>query len=196
MLNSFTEWETKYKMRSADLQAFKALVEAQKEFIKGFFYVQGSDYYYTALESPEDFLRYRKADYDKSSRAELTIKKKTKEDNNINRMEVNVRVDFNDRETIEKFANSLDFFYNFHIWKSCHIYYLNDANLVFYTVRDDKGQTTDFIEIEVNEDLIKKGMTEEEAWEIIKRYEELLVPVGVTPQKRLRKSLFEMYKNP
>jgi hypothetical protein len=36
-------------------------------------------------------------------------------------------------------------------------------------------------------------MTEEEAWGIIVKYEKVLESVGVSPQKRLRKSLFEMY---
>ena len=36
-------------------------------------------------------------------------------------------------------------------------------------------------------------MTEEEAWNIIRKYERELAPLGITHRHRLNKSLFEMY---
>jgi hypothetical protein len=38
-----------------------------------------------------------------------------------------------------------------------------------------------------------KNTTEEQAWGIIAKYEKLLDSIGLNAQKRLRKSLFEMY---
>ena len=76
----------------------------------------------------------------------------------------------------------------------CHIYNFNDATLVFYTVRDEKGTMTHFVEIELDEDNIHK-LTEEEAWGIIRKYERVLAPIGITHRHRLNKSLFEMYAN-
>jgi adenylate cyclase class IV len=83
--------------------------------------------------------------------------------------------------------------FNFKIWKSCHIYEFHNATLVFYTVIED-GSTKEnhFIEIEVNEERIHE-LTEEEAWNVIAGWEAILAPVGVTPQKRLRNSLYDMY---
>jgi hypothetical protein len=37
-------------------------------------------------------------------------------------------------------------------------------------------------------------LTEDQAWEIIRKYEKVLEPVGVIAQKRMRKSLYELYK--
>jgi hypothetical protein len=37
-------------------------------------------------------------------------------------------------------------------------------------------------------------MTEKEAWAVIEKYEKLLEPVGINAYKRLKKSLFEIYK--
>ena len=46
------------------------------------------------------------------------------------------------------------------------------------------------MEIEVNEEM---EFTDDQGWEIIKKYEKLLEHLGVSPQKLLRLSLFEMY---
>jgi predicted adenylyl cyclase CyaB len=113
--------------------------------------------------------------------------------NNIQREELNIRVDVTPFETITKLVENLGFTYNFRIYKMCHIYKFDDATLVFYTVEDEKKNLTHFIEIEVHEENIRH-MTEEEAWGIVKKYETALEPIGIKPQNRLRKSLFEMYR--
>jgi len=188
LLENFTEFEVKFKIDDNKLQEFKMLVDSFSD-LKSFLYVEGYDYYYVHPDS--SFIRYRKGDHDKSNRAELTIKHKREEKHNVNRMEVNIRVDFNDRKTVEKFVNTLNYHYNFHIWKSCHIYHFPDADLVYYTVRDSDKKLVNFVEIEVNPNL---KVTEEQAWEIIRKYESSLSSLGVNAQKRLRKSLYEMYK--
>ena len=185
----FHEIETKYRVESEKLHPFKALVEGL-DGMDAFLYVQGPDVYYT--KGDDEFIRYRKADHGEDDRSELTVKIKTVEKNNIFRKEVNVRVDKNTPETIAEFASSLGFEYNFSIWKACHIYRFEDATLVFYSVRDeDKGSMAHFIEIEVDEET---EYTESEAWDIIKKYEAILAPLGIEHRKRLRKSLFEMYR--
>ena len=129
-------------------------------------------------------------------REELTYKSKPENaTNNIARTEVNLRVDKNSQETVEKFVNVLGFKKNFTITKICHIYFAADANLVFYSIIDHDAKKKDmdhFIEIEVNEELCSK-LTEEENWNIIRKWENVLAPVNVSPQKRLRKALFDMY---
>jgi len=60
-------------------------------------------------------------------------------------------------------------------------------------IEDGKTSEQHLIEIEVDEETIHL-LTEDQAWEIIRKYEKILEPTGVTPQKRLRRSLYEMYR--
>jgi len=184
----FVEFETKYRIEDTKiLWDFKHLVESQIGR-KNCIYVQSDDIYY--VKSADEFIRYRFSDTDK--RAELTIKRKTGTGNNIIREETNLRVDGNDFALVETFIGQLGFAFNFRINKQCHIYHGDECTLVFYSVRDlSTNKLAHFIEIEVTEGA---GFTEDESWAIIKKYEALLSPLGVTAQKRLRKSLFEMYR--
>lgn len=184
----FVEFEVKYRVEDPKLLwDFKHLVERQlgrKQCI----YIQSDDIYY--VKTADEFIRYRFSESD--ARAELTIKRKISDKNNIIREETNLRVDGNSFDLVENFIKQLGFSFNFRINKQCHIYHGEDATLVFYSVRDlENDKLSHFIEIEVTEGA---GFTEDESWAIIKKYETALAPLGVTAQKRLRKSLFEMYK--
>jgi len=189
-MQKHTEFETKYRLEGDKVFEFKQLVESIGEPYD-FVYVQGPDWYYTKPDG--SFLRYRRAENDKSNRAELTMKNKPEgAGHNIIRKEVNLRVDKNKFCTVEEFAKMLGYDFNFKIWKMCHIYNFKDATLVFYTVRDDKGLMTHFVEIELDEDSIHK-ITKDEAWDVIRKYERVLAPIGITHRHRLNKSLYEMY---
>jgi len=184
----FLEIEVKFNADNIDRFIFKDLAKSlnPKEFI----YVESTDTYYE--KELNEFLRYRAAsESSKSKRAELTFKKKHKENNNIVRTEVNLRVDPSNPETVKAFAEGLGYKENFVIWKACDIYRYDDATLVYYSVKDTNGKYNHFMEIEVIEGLPE---TEEEAWEIIRKYEKIIEPLGITPQGRLRKSLYEMYR--
>ena len=184
----FLEIEVKFNADKIDRYAFKEIAKNLEP--SDFLYVESTDIYY--IKSDSEFLRHRaSAENTKSKRSELTFKKKKNDKNNVVRTEVNLRVDHNDKNTVEAFATGLDYHYGFSLWKACDVYYYHDVNLVYYTVRDDSGKYSHFIEVEVNEDL---EITEEAAWEIIRKYEKILEPLGISPQSRLRKSLFEMYK--
>jgi hypothetical protein len=145
------------------------------------------------------FLRYRRPSHGlDNGRSEITTKfKREGAKNNIQRKETNVRVDITPEDSIRDFIGNFLYRTNFNIWKGCHIYNFEDATLVFYTVydtTDGKATKTDsFVEIEVNEEKVSH-MTEDQAWEIITKYEKALEDVGINPQKRLKKSLFEMYR--
>ena len=190
MMQKHTEFETKYRLEGDKVFEFKEIVETLEQPYD-FIYVQGPDWYYTKPDG--SFLRYRRAENDKSGRAELTMKTKPEgASHNVLRKEVNLRVDKNKFATVEEFAKMLGYDFNFKIWKMCHIYNFKDATLVFYTVRDDKGIMTHFAEIEVDEETIHK-LTEDEAWGVVKKYEAILAPLGITYRHRLNKSLYEMY---
>lgn len=187
-LDDHTEFETKYRVES-DLQfKFKALV-SESDY-KQFIYAEGPDYYFTKPDG--SFLRYRKATTEK--RAEVTLKEKPDgAKNNVLRKEVNWRVDFTPKETIEEGATMMGYTFNFSIWKACHIYKMKDGTtLVFYTVRDEDNKVDHFIEIELDESKIGE-YDEETAWNLIRKWEDFLSPLGITYRNRLTKSLYEMY---
>jgi len=187
-LDNHTEFETKYRV-DGDLQfKFKALVSDSD--YKNFIYAEGPDYYFTKPDG--SFLRYRKATTEK--RAEVTIKEKPQgAKHNVLRKEVNWRVDYTDKDTIYEGADMMGYTFNFSIWKACHIYKMRDnTTLVFYTVRGENNKVDHFIEIELDEASIGKK-TEEEAWNLIRQWEDFLSPLGITHRNRLTKSLYEMY---
>jgi predicted adenylyl cyclase CyaB len=193
-LDPHCEFETKYKVGEEALFSFKTIVQSLPG-LDHFIYVEGPDIYWT---KGEDFFRYRKAAHEKENiKAWLTMKQKPDgAKNNIQRKEVNWRVDVTPFETIREGVEMLGFKYNFKIYKMCHIYFFNDATVVFYTVKDEsKGDLTHFVEIEVKEETIG-DLTEEQAWEVVKKYEGAFAPLGITSKNRLRKSLFEMYRRP
>ena len=182
-----TEFETKYRVNPDLIFKFKTIV-SELDY-KNFVYAEGPDYYYTKPDG--SFLRYRKATTEK--RAEVTLKEKPSgAKHNVERKEVNWRVDATAKETIHEGALLMGFTFNFSIWKSCHIYNFKDATLVFYTVRDDNNKLDHFIEIELDENNIH-NLTLQQAWDKIRKYEEILSPLGITHRHRLTKSLYEMY---
>lgn len=190
MANKFLEIETKYDASGVDRVKFKKLLRSMEP--KKFVYVESTDIYY-AKEDLDDFIRYRMAPESdlRSKRSELTLKRKHAEGNNVVRTEINLRVDPNDPKTIEAFCAGLGYTKNFEIYKICDIYFFDDADVVYYSVMDESGKTSDFLEIEVDEAI---DATEEQARDIISKYEKLLAPLGLSPQKRMKRSLWEIYR--
>jgi predicted adenylyl cyclase CyaB len=187
-MKNHLEIESKYSAQDINLMEFKALASKLKP--KSFLYVESSDVYY--VKSETEFLRYRMpATSDSSKRAELTFKKKHSDNNNIVRTEVNLRVDKNDEDTVVAFCEGLGYQANFKILKLCHIYYFEDGNIVFYSVVDEDGKFAHFVEIEASEE---KNFTPDQGGEVIRKYEELMAPLGINAQKRMKLSLYERYR--
>lgn len=186
----FTEFEAKYRVDGDKIYKFKEIVEnidSPYEFV----YVQGPDYYF--LRKDGRFARYRKAENDKTGRAEVTFKTKPEgAKNNITRKEYNWRVDKTPFNEIYEALEGQDYMFNFKISKFCHIYKFKDVTLVFYTVKDDMEKLDHFVEIELDEASIHK-LTHDEAMDKIRHYEGILSPLGITYRNRLSKSLYEMY---
>jgi len=203
------EFETKYRVEDHQLIEFKQIMDSSPEE-KRFIYVEGPDYYWTypswwfqnnpQWDESGTFVRFRKPSYglDNGNR-QVTWKYKPREaKNNIQRTENNWDIkDKTDESSITKQLQCSGCKFNFSIVKNCHIYILNDATLVFYTVydtTDGKPKKADsFVEIEVNEENMK-NTTAEQAWAVIVKYEKVLESIGLNAQKRLKKSLFAMYK--
>lgn len=194
-LPPYTEFETKYRTELSVLPTFQRLSKAIPD-LKEFVYACGPDEYNVRPDSPL-FLRFRMAEYPKSEPLfkQLTIKgRPTGAKNNIKRKEPNLNVSVNSPEEIREFIAEANFTFNFKIYKECHIYTFADATIVFYTVKEEADSKEHyFIEIEVDEKTIH-NLTEKEAWQVIEKYEKILSETGINAQKRMRLSLFEMFR--
>ena len=187
------EIEVKYNADNIDRMAFKEIARSLNP--KKFLYVESTDVYY--VKEGDEFLRYRmKAENSiedsQAGRSELTFKKKHTKNNNIVRTEVNLRVDLNAPELIHAFVEGLGYKKNFSVLKRCDIFFYEKADIVFYSVKDESGKYANFLEIEIDEEL---DLTEEQSMDIIREYEKILEPIGITAQKRMKRSLFEIYVN-
>jgi len=187
----YLEVEFKYGANDISRFAFKDLAKSLSP--KSFIFVESVDVYYAKNEN--EFLRHRLPSQNKGGseedRSELTFKKKHKESNNWTRTEVNLRVDKNDPELVAAFCGGLGFTKNFSIEKCCEIFIYDTVDIVYYSVKDETGSYSSFCEIEALEDI---GLTHEQSLEEVLKYEKLLAPLGITPQKRKRLSLWEIYR--
>jgi adenylate cyclase class IV len=194
-LPPYTEFETKYRTELSVLPTFQRLAKAIPD-LKEFAYACGPDEYNIRADSPI-FLRFRMAEYPKSEPLfkQLTIKgRPAGAKNNIKRKEPNLNVSINSPEEIREFISEANFVFNFKIYKECHIYSFSDATIVFYTVKEEADSKEHyFIEIEVDEKTIH-NLSEKEAWQVIAKYETILGETGINAQKRMRLSLFEMFR--
>lgn len=180
----YIEIETKYNADHVSLEEFNNLMEPfghdKKMMVSSY-----DDYF---IDKDNNFIRYRYSD----DRGELTIKRKTTDKNNLNRVEVNLPTNGDDFKTVEAFCNLLNYKHNFGIYKTCRIYWVDNAVVVWYVVYDKSmKELRRFIEIEADED--HEWASEEEAWEKVVEWEHKLKSIGITSRNRLKKSLFEMF---
>lgn len=188
METEFKELEFKYNANDVKLKDFIELAEKLKPTES--LTTSSFDYYYTA-ENPEEFIRYRESD-----RPELTLKRKVKTSNNWERVEVDLPLDPNTvtKNTVDNWVKLEGYNENFRIFKSCFIFWYDLVNMVYYIVYDEnmkeKGR---FMEIEVNKEKVQ-DLGLELAFTKLKDYEKELLTLGLSPQHRLKKSLFETYK--
>lgn len=140
------------------------------------------------VNKKRDFIRYRFTD----DRGELTVKRKTNDKNNNERIEVNLPTGGDNFIATEAFCELLGYSYNFGIYKTCRIYWIDRVVVVWYVVYDKQmKEMKRFIEIEADEDL--EWESEGQAWEEVTKYEKLLEPLGITSRNRVKKSLFELF---
>jgi adenylate cyclase class IV len=180
----FKEIETKYYANDIGMDSFTKLVQPlNPEWMM----VSSYDDYF--INDKDEFIRYRYHD----SMGELTIKRKTIDANNITRTEVNIPTDGKSSKAVWAFIDLLSYKHNFSIFKTCKIAFLEKVVLVYYVVYDKElNEKQRFIEIEANEKF--SWPSEQEAWDEVLKYEKMFEPLGITPQHRLRKSLYELFK--
>ena len=180
----FKEIETKYYADHINMADFTNLVsklDPQWMMISSY-----DDYF---INDADEFIRYRYHD----AMGELTIKRKTQDNSNIKRIEVNLPTDGKSSKTVQAFVDLLGYRFNFSIFKTCKIAILPRVVLVYYIVYDENmREQYRFIEIEANEHF--EWASEQEAWDEVLKYEKMLEPLGITSKHRMRKSLFELFK--
>ena len=180
----FKELETKYYADNIGMDDFVKLVQPLNPT---WMMVSSYDDYFT--NDKDEFIRYRYHDH----MGELTIKRKTTDANNNNRVEVNVPTDGKSGASIQAFVDLLGYKKNFSIFKTCKIAFLEKAVLVYYVVYDENlNEKKRFIEVEAKETY--NWASEEEAWATVVEYENMLAPLGISAKNRLKKSLFELFK--
>lgn len=190
----FTEFETKYRLSLTDFPSFTLVMESIPGLVN-FLFARGPDHYFSR---PDGSLgRYRVAQFatNEGKFAQWTVKEKREgAKDNVFRFETNWRIDNTPEEEVYAGALKMGYRFNFKITKQCHIYEYEDATVVFYSVRELTSTQEDyFLEIEVKEETIH-NLTEKEAWGVIEKYERLLAPTGINAHKRIRKSLYELYR--
>jgi adenylate cyclase class IV len=183
----YKEVESKYDAENVKREAFLAIMESLP--VRKKMNVSSYDTYF--VNNVGNFIRYRWSD----DKGELTIKRKTTKSNNNDRVEVNLPTSGGSLSTVEAFCQLLGYKTNFEIFKTCNIFWVDKVVMVYYVVYDKElKELRRFIEIEADEDL--EWESEEQAWNEVVRYEKLLDSLNITPQNRLRKSLFEIFRKP
>lgn len=183
-MSEFSELEYKYNANNVGLQDFLKLMKSLPVVTE--LDISSWDVYYT--KSEDDFVRFRN-----SNTPELTKKVKTQNSNNWVRVEVDLPLDPNriTEEKVTKYLELEGYKENFRVYKSCFIYWLDDVNYVYYIVYDNNmTEVGRFVEVEVNKKKISTG-TEGET---LNTFAEHLRKLNLTPQNRMKKSLFELYK--
>lgn len=181
----FQELEYKYKAQDIGLADFLKLM-GKMPIVKSL-EAASWDTYYTKGE--DEFLRFRNG-----QTPELTKKVKIKDSNNWIRVECDLPLDPKriTEAVVSKFSTMEGYSENFKIYKICFIYWAAEVNYVYYIVFDkNMRETGRFIEVEVNKEILtpeRDGVT------ILNTAAEALTELGLSPQNRMKKSLFELYK--
>ena len=180
----FKELEFKYYAGSITMDQFEKLVAPlNPEWVM----VSSYDDYFT--NEKDEFIRYRYHDH----MGELTIKRKTVDTNNNNRIEVNLKTEGKSSKAVAAFVDLLGYKPNFSVFKTCKIAFLEKAVLVYYIVYDtNMNELNRFVEVEAREEY--KWTDEQEAWDEVLKYEKMLEPLGITSKNRVKRSLFELFK--
>lgn len=195
-LPKYTEFECKYRVEKSIFPLFNRIVSEISPYPR-YLHVSGPDTFYVKDEG--SFGRYRKSDTqfdDKGNNfAQWTVKEKRKgAKNSINRFESNWAITGTPEAEVHAGAEKMGYRKVGKIQKDCLIYTFPDATLVFYTVKEfESDKESSFIEIEVCEATIDQ-LTEDDAWQVIEKYEYILRNIGICSDKRLDDSLFDLYR--
>lgn len=185
----YLEIEFKYSAKNISLQSFSEFVSTLKGPFK-YKEASGYDYFYDDPQDEDGFYRLRIG----HDIRQITYKHKTKEVNNYVRDEHNLNlVKSMTFDAMVAYVASLGYTFNNKIFKSCFIYEFETYTLVYYVCSDSNiSELGRFIEIEMKEDY--PWSSQMDAWNELVALERICKPLGVSPQARVKRSLFELYK--
>lgn len=182
------ELEYKYNAQDISLQAFTAFAEARAP-VKSF-YVCGYDTFFSNPKDDNTFIRHRVGD----NFNQLTVKRKLAEKNNFIRDEINLTLgEGTTQETVAAVAKAMGYEPNRTIFKTVFVHNYKKYVLAYYSVYDlNMKELGRFIEIEMAEDY--PWVDESQAWELLGAIEYEARELGITPQGRIKKSLYEQFR--
>lgn len=185
-MNQLLELEFKFRADDIKLNDFNDLVESIGYVKK--LEISSWDTYYVRSDNKDEFIRFRN-----STTPELTLKRKTSQENNWKRLEIDLPLDPKriNEETVDAWAKIEGYEKKKSIFKTCFIYWTDTVNFVYYIVFDENmAEIGRFIEVESNKN---NSLNELDSFEDLKKYEQELSKLGIVPQNRLKRSLFELY---
>lgn len=184
----FKEIEYKYNADKIDLNAFKVLCASFNERHE-YNEASGYDHFYSPGPNSDSFGRHRiGADIN-----QLTTKHKTSTKHNYFRDEINTKLDKSEtKENVCAQFKSFGYEYVGSLFKNCFVFNFETFTAVYYAVYDDKlTEHGRYLEIELSEDV--DWITERRAYDALNQLEEQFSKLGITPQHRIKKSLYELF---
>lgn len=187
MEKRYLEIESKYNAKEIALTDFIAFCTASFVSSK-FVQASGYDHFYSSDKDDTQFGRYRVGpDF-----VQLTVKTKTQANNNYIRQEDNL--EFKEpvsEDRVRSFFAKFGYEYRQTIFKNCFIYKYPTFTMVYYVIyTKDMNEIGRFLEIEMCEDY--PWESEEQAWDALLSVEKQCRPLGIIPQARIKKSLYEI----
>ena len=183
-----TELEFKYNADEMKLGDFTKFAESLKPEKK--LEVASWDHYYSGPTNlPFEFMRFRNG-----PSPEITIKIKHGDKNNNNRFELDLPLRLNVSDWMVKtFVELFGFKENFRVYKYCSIYWYEKLDIVYYIIYNkDMVEQGRRVEIEARKDY--PFQSEEEALTEVKAMEQRMSEIGLTPQNRMKKSMWETFR--
>lgn len=184
----FSEIETKYRADDITLTKFHEFCK-ERPNLKSYVTAFGPDHFYAKVSDTDSFCRHRVG----ADMNQLTFKRKTSDANNFIRTEHNLNLNNITVEQVAALVKEFGYDYNTSIQKVCFVYKYDFYTLVYYFCYDlDMQELGRFVEIEMCEDY--KWANQQDAWDQLVAMERLCKPLGLTPQCRIKRSLFELFR--
>lgn len=184
----YKEIEYKYRADEMSLTLFETFCRAYDAH--DLIQASGYDHFYQSRTSATSFCRHRVG----GDINQLTFKRKLSDSNNYIRTEHNLDLKFSSPvDQVAALVAEFGYKHNFSMFKNCFIYKFDKHIFVYYICYDtDMKELGRFFEIEMVED--GPWQTEEEAQSALNAVERSCALMGITPQSRIKRSLFEMFK--
>jgi len=187
-MNLPKEIELKYRADNIKLADFAAFCEARKP--DRFLTASGFDHFYSSKKDLECFARHR---VEPGKFNQLSFKRKLADKNNFIRVEHNITLGLDVTvKQVSQLMGEFGYEYGSSLFKHCDIYTYPLYTLVHYVVYDSNLKELDrFLEVEMSEEHAWKD--DQEAWDMLTAIEKELEPLGISPQNRIKRSLYEMF---